>query len=204
MLLRAGALPGDAIYVSGKLGAAAEGLDLLKEGMAVSAAGALLVPSGLREGPIPLAEICLRCHMDPEPRIDLGQFLCKNDAASSCIDMSDGLVRDLTRLCRESRVGARIEETALPIHPGVLAWERVRRRPPLEQALAGGEDYELLFTSRDEKRLDTWRDSENAPLTRIGTITDARDGVRLVLREGTERELTSEGWDHFQTRRLPR
>jgi thiamine-monophosphate kinase len=200
-LLRAGARPGDAICISGRLGAAAEGLDLLKEGMAVSAAGALLVPSGLRDGPVPLAEVCIRAHMDPEPRIDLGRFLCEKKAASSCIDTSDGLVRDLTRLCRESRVGARIEETALPIHPGVLAWERVRRRPPLEQALAGGEDYELLFTSSDVKRLDAWRDSENAPVTRIGTVTEARDGIRLVLRDGVERELTTEGWDHFQTRK---
>jgi thiamine-monophosphate kinase len=204
MLTRAGARSGDAIYVSGKLGAAAEGLDLLQEGMAVSAAGALLVPSGLRDGPVPLAEICLRAHMDPEPRIDLGQFLCKNGAASSCIDTSDGLVRDLIRLCRESRVGGRIEETALPIHPAVLAWERLRRRPPLEQALSGGEDYELLFTSSDEKILETWRDSENTPLTRIGTVTEASEGVRLVLREGTERELTTGGWDHFQTWKSPR
>jgi len=200
MLMRAGAHLGDAICLSGKLGAAAEGLDLLGEGMAVSASGALLVPSGLREGPVPLAENCLRSHMDPEPRVDLGRFLCRNDVATSCIDTSDGLARDLIRLCKRSGVGARIEEAALPIHPGVLAWERVRRRPPLELALSGGEDYELLFTSSDDGKLHDWQDSR-IPLTRIGTITDARDGVRLVLRDGAERALTRGGWDHFQTRR---
>jgi thiamine-monophosphate kinase len=203
MLRRAGARPGNAIYISGKLGAAAEGLDLLKEGMAVSASGALLVPAKLRGGPVHLAEICLRSHMDPEPRVGLGRFLCEKRAASACIDTSDGLARDLIRLCRESRVGARIEETALPIHPGALAWERVMGRPPLEQALSGGEDYELLFTSSDEKKLDGWPDSENVPLTCIGTVTEPAEGIRLTLREGGERELTTGGWDHFQARKSP-
>lgn len=199
LLTRAGARPGDSIYVSGKLGASAEGLDLLEEGMAVSAAGALLVPNRLRDGPIPLAEICLRAHMDPEPRVTLGQFLCKKGAASACIDLSDGLTRDLNRLCRESGVGARIEETALPIHPGVLAWERVKHKPPLEKALAGGEDYELLFTSSDEKKIEDWSRENALPVTRIGEVTEARHGVILILREGTERVLKSGGWDHFRS-----
>ena len=107
MLKRVGARPGDAICVSGKLGAAAEGLDLLEEGMALSASGALLVPGRLREGPIPLAEMCLRAHMDPEPRVELGRFLLESGAASACIDLSDDLKRDLNRLCRQSGVGAR-------------------------------------------------------------------------------------------------
>ena len=115
-------------------------------------------------------------------------------------DLSDGLAKDLTRLCQASGVGARIEETALPIHPGVLAWERVRRRPPLEQALSGGEDYELLFTVRNQEALSKYGDveREQVPITCIGKVTEAREGIRLVLREGTERVLTGGGWDHFQ------
>lgn len=199
VLTRAGARPGDSIYVSGKLGAAAEGLDLLKEGMAVSASGALLVPASLRDGPIPLAERCLSAYRDPEPRIGLGRFLCKRGAASSSIDLSDGLARDLLRLCRTSRVGARIEETALPIHPGVLAWERVRGRPALEQAIFGGEDYELLFSSSDDEALDEWQEKQEIPITRIGTVTESSEGAKLILRDGVERILEAGGWDHFRT-----
>ena len=203
VLTRLGARPGDSIYVSGKLGAAAEGLDLLKEGMAVSGSGAILVPKHLREGPVPLAESCLRAHRDPEPRIQLGQFLCEHKLATSCIDLSAGLSRDLNRICRENAIGARITETALPIHPGVLAWERVRGRSPLEQALAGGEDYELLFTTGDEQKLRDWPDGQGVAVTRIGVVTESSQGVKLHLREGTERALDSAGWDHFQSKRAP-
>jgi thiamine-monophosphate kinase len=200
LLTRSGARPGDLLFVSGKLGASAEGLELLQEGMVMSAAGAVRVPHSLRGGPVPLAEDCLRAHMDPEPRISLGQFLSRAKAASACIDLSDGMAKDLPRLCLASGVGARIEERFLPIHPGVLAWERVRRRPPLEQALSGGEDYELLFTVRNQEALSEYGDveREQVPITCIGKVTEAREGIRLVLREGTERILTDGGWDHFQ------
>jgi thiamine-monophosphate kinase len=198
LLTRNGARPGQLIFVSGKLGAASEGLDLLQEGMAMSASGAVLVPNQLREGPVPLAESCLRAHMDPEPRIALGQFLSRADGVGACIDLSDGLVKDLGRLCLASGVGARIEERSLPIHPGVLAWERLRRRPPLELALSGGEDYELLFTVGDEEAVSEYRDREAVPITCIGKVTEAREGIKLILREGPERALDRGGWDHFQ------
>lgn len=198
VLTRSGARPGESIYVSGKLGAAAEGLDLLEEGMAVSASGAFLVPQHLRGGPVPLAEMCLRAHMDPEPRIELGRFLNEHKIAGACIDLSDGLSKDLFRICTQSGVGARIEETALPIHPGVLGWERVRRRPPLEQALEGGEDYELLFTSSDDRPFREWQGEQGEIVTRIGVVTNPGDGITLHLRDGSERSLSSAGWDHFR------
>jgi thiamine-monophosphate kinase len=84
-----------------------------------------------------------------------------------------------------------------------LAWERVRSRPPLEKALAGGEDYELLFTTRRENKLKGRPDSESVPLTRIGTVTEASEGIRLILREGSERELSEGGWDHFRAGKSP-
>jgi thiamine-monophosphate kinase len=76
-------------------------------------------------------------------------------------------------------------------------------RPPLEQAISGGEDYELLFSAGDEKKLEGWPDAANVPLTRIGTVEEASEGIRLILREGAERELTAGGWDHFQTGTSP-
>jgi thiamine-monophosphate kinase len=197
LLKRGGARPGDAIYVSGRLGASAEGLELLRAGMALSPSGALLVPADLRGGPIALAEACIRKHIDPEPRIELGQFLCARAKASACIDLSDGLVRDLHRFCRASRVGARIEESALPIHPGVLAWERVRNRPPLELALSGGEDYELLFTLAGEHPLEEWRSGNRVSLTRVGVATE-EEKIELVFPDGDLRSLVPTGWEHFR------
>ncbi len=204
LLTRSGARPGDLLFVSGKMGAASEGLELLREGLVMSAAGAVRVPNSLRGGPVPLAETCLRAQMDPEPRIALGQFLSRAKAASACIDLSDGMAKDLPRLCLASGVGARIEERFLPIHPAVLAWERIRGRPPLEQALSGGEDYELLFTVGNEDALSEYSDREQVPITCIGKATEAREGIRLVLREGTERILTDGGWDHFRGASAPR
>ncbi len=201
LLPRTGARAGDAIYVSGKLGASAAGLSLLNDGMVFSASGGLVVPSALRGGPLPLAEQCLNAHMEPEPRVELGKFLCERGIASACIDLSDGLARDLNRLCAASDVGSRINEAALPIHPGVLAWERLRKKSPLEVALSGGEDYELLFTTRKEERLEKWRAEFETPLTRIGEVTKASEGVLLVTLDGERRALEPAGWDHFRTRR---
>lgn len=198
LLERRGASAEDGIFVSGRLGASAEGLELLRRGMALSASGALMVPAELREGPLPLAERCIRAHLDPDPRVELGRFLCSCEAVSACMDISDGFGRDLVRLCAASGVGARIEEAALPIHPGVLAWENLRRKPPLEMALAGGEDYELLFTVRDPSALEPWHRDSELPLTRVGTVTPAQEGVRLILRNGQERALSGAGWDHFR------
>jgi len=200
VLKRDGARPGHALYVSGKLGASAEGLRLLEEGMAFSASGSLIVPNSLRTGSLPLAEQCLRAHMDPEPRVELGAFLCERQIATACIDLSDGLALDLNRLCGASGVGCRIEEYALPIHPGVMAWEGLRKRPPLDVALAGGEDYELLFATGKESKLEEWRATAGVAVTRIGEVTPSGDGIRMVTREGTERSLDPAGWDHF----LPR
>ena len=204
VLERRGARAGDGVYVSGKLGASAEGLRLLNEGMALAASWSLIVPSALRSGSLPLAEQCLRAHIDPEPRVALGAFLCENEIATACMDLSDGLARDLNRMCLASGVGSRIEESALPIHPGVLAWEGLRKRPPLNVALAGGEDYELLFTAGEERRLEDWRQEGRVSVTRIGEVTDSRKGVRLVTREGIERALEPAGWDHFLERNARR
>ena len=199
-LKRAGARVGDAIYVSGRLGASAEGLSLLNGGMALSASGSLIVPKALRSGSLPLAEQCLRAHLDPEPRLALGAFLCENEIATACMDLSDGLARDLNRLCRASGVGSRIEERALPIHPGVMIWEGLRNRPALDVALAGGEDYELLFAVGDESRLEDWRQKGGVSVTRIGEVTEPGRGIRLLTREGNERPMEPAGWDPFLQR----
>jgi thiamine-monophosphate kinase len=153
-LRRDGARPGDAIYVSGRLGGSALGL-ATKTGRA------------------------WQRHLRPEPRLALGHYLRKLHATAA-MDLSDGLSLDLRRLCIASKVAAEIEET--PVFPGAT----------LEQALHGGEDYELLFTVRPGTRVPSR--FENLPLTRIGTM--ARGPAGRVLLDG--RPLAPLGYDHFR------
>jgi len=195
-LRRSGAKPGNGIYLSGKIGAASTGLKLLEHGAVLAPGGGLIVPQSLRGGPIALAEACIRAHIDPEPRVALGRELNRRRLATACIDVSDGLALDLHRLCRASGVGARIEETSLPLSPGLLAWERVWKRDPTLSAVSAGEDYELLFTSGSEEKLRRFRERLDLFVTRIGeTIEEER--VELVGRDGVVHPLSPSGWDHF-------
>jgi thiamine-monophosphate kinase len=153
-LLRSGARPGDAIFVSGKLGGAALGL--------AHAGG-----RGWRR------------HVRPEPRLALGQFLRQRLGATAAMDLSDGLSLDLTRMCAASKVSASIG--APPVFPGAS----------IDQALHGGEDYELLFTLPPDTHPPA--DFEGLRLTRIGTITKRR--ATAVLLDG--KPLPPLGFDHF-------
>jgi len=121
-------------------------------------------------------------HLRPEPRLALGRFLRERLKATAAMDLSDGLSLDLTRMCIASRVTATIERP--PVFPGAT----------LEQALHGGEDYELLFTlppgSRPPARFD------GVPLTRIGEIAKRSHSPALVLLD--EKPLAPSGFDHFQ------
>ena len=197
-LRRGGARAGDAIYVSGEIGASSAGFRLLQEGVALSPTGGVMGPDALREGPLPLAEPCIRAHLDPQPRLALGRELGARDLATACIDVSDGLSIDLHRLCRASGTGARVEERALPLAPGALAWQRQLGRDPVRAALSGGEDYELLFTARDASAIEAFRDSGDIAITRIGEMTSDGDVVELVRPDGSVEPLGTSGWDHFQ------
>lgn len=139
-LLRSGARPGDAIYISGALGGSALGLATNK-GKA------------------------RRRHLMPEPRLALGRFLREKLRATSTIDLSDGLSRDLERICLASHVDAEIIEP--PRFPGASP----------EQALHGGEEYELLFTVPAAVRVP--ERFESVPLTRIGSIVRGGGVIRL-------------------------
>jgi thiamine-monophosphate kinase len=154
-LRRDGARAGDGIFVSGKLGGSAQGLE--------TGAGA-----GWKR------------HLRPQPRIELGRFLRETLHATAAMDLSDGLSLDLRRLCLASGVAADIEEP-----PRFAAATH-------EQALHGGEDYELLFTLRPGRRAPARFGS--LPLTRIGTMRRGRAGeVRLA-----GRRLAPLGYDHFR------
>jgi thiamine-monophosphate kinase len=181
-LLRSGALPGDAIYVTGNLGGAAAGLEILK-GLALSressGAARLRIPKKL--------ETALARHFYPQPRIRQGLWLSKHGVATAAIDLSDGLSTDLDHLCEESRVAAEVDSVALPISAGAT----------LTQALHGGEDYELLFTARPGASVP--RKIAGVTITRIGRMTKRSERgplVTLVAPAGRE-ALEAQGWQHF-------
>lgn len=164
-LLRSGAKTGDAIYVSGRLGGSALGLERLLGGTKW------------------VRDRAVRRHLYPEPRLALGRFLREKVRASAAMDLSDGLSMDLGRLTLASGVGAEIDAAAVPRFPGTS----------LDQALHGGEDYELLFTAPGSRRVPA--EFEGLPLTRIGTI---REGRRVtLLQEGRRRAFRPEGFQHF-------
>jgi thiamine-monophosphate kinase len=154
-LLRSGARSRDAIYVSGRLGGSALGLERGK-----SAAW--------------------KKHTRPEPRLELGRFLRERLGATAAMDLSDGLSLDLRRLCLASRVAAEI--TAPPRYRGAS----------LEQALHGGEDYELLFTVPERRRVPA--EFAGVALTRIGILRTGRPGA--VKLDG--QPLRPLGYDHLR------
>jgi thiamine-monophosphate kinase len=179
-VLRSGARPGDLICVSGKLGGAQLGLEIVLRGSSANASLKGLVWP----------------HFYPKIRLQLGHWLASHKIASAMMDLSDGLSMDLPRLCQASGVGARIFEDKIPRIeiPRHLSKHKL---DPLELALHGGEDYELLFTvpSRLVPRLH--RAPGTASLKMIGEITRNRE-ILIVARDGTASNLPSLGWDHFR------
>jgi thiamine-monophosphate kinase len=130
----------------------------------------------------PLGGSILGRHLSFTPRIALARTLAK-DGATSMIDLSDGLSRDLRHICRESHVGAIIEAHNIPVHEDAIQAGR-DGRSPLEHALHDGEDYELLFTS-----------ARISPANRIGVVTEEPDIV-LKYRDGRSEPLQPKGWEH--------
>ena len=179
-LRRSGAQAGDAIFVSGRLGAAQLGLDLVLRGMHRERRWKrLLAP-----------------HYYPAIYLDLGQWLARRGLASAAMDISDGLSIDLYRLCQSSGVGARIHAPQIPCVavPGEL---RALGMDALKLALDGGEDYALLFTVPKRWAARIPRTFRGTALTRIGEIVRGR-GVKLIAADGTSLSLEPLGWDHFR------
>ena len=185
-LTRAGARPGEVIGVSGTLGAAAAGLQLLHE----------------REGSprrrATTASALIQAHLRPEPRLALGKDLLGN-GATSAMDISDGLLGDLPKLLTASGVGARLDAATIPVASSVRAlfpddW--------LELATRGGEDYELLFTAAPGAFADIQRGAGDigATVTAIGDVTRRlADEPLMVMRgvDGVEAPVDAGAFDHF-------
>jgi thiamine-monophosphate kinase len=181
-LLRSGARPGDLIYVSGRLGEAELGFRLLRQARPVAAGKSSL----------------LRKHLYPEPRLKLGRWLAEKRVATAMMDLSDGLSGDLPRLCAASQTGARLDMARLPTAEGT-ARAGMRGLDPVQLALHGGDDYELLFTVPRSKARQIPQSFNGCQLTAIGEITRQRQ--LLVETAGRARPLAAGGWDPFRKTR---
>ena len=176
LLMRDGASPGEDIWISGVPGLSATGFELLSRDMP---------PSDDAQ------RTAIERHIRPLPRIELGYMLGTQQLASAAIDSSDGISQDLHRLCKASGVGAEIEEALIPLSPEI---DEINVAP-LEMALHGGEDYQLLFTASPKKReqIATLDD-----VTRIGTTTAGEAIVRIKRIDGTVEMVKRGGFQHFR------
>ena len=191
ILYRSGAKAGDDLYVTGTLGDSRAGLGLMQR-VRGKGQGRSLSP-GHRQF------LVLR-HLRPTARIREGQWLANSGWATSAIDLSDGLSGDLRHVCAESRVGANIELSALPISSACRRYALSVKQDPATLALAGGEDYELLFTvsARHRARFTRASAQRRFQMTRVGTITTAKEGLRMTLPDGRRRPLPIISYEHFR------
>ncbi len=183
---------GDRLYVTGTLGDANAGLRILQTHA-----------KHLHRFRPPAADTFLiRRHLQPAPRIHVGQLLTDRRLAHAAIDLSDGLSSDVRHVCEDSRVGVEIRRDDLPLSPQLRAFARRNKLDPLELALQGGEDYELLFTAPIEHHRKVLAVSKQTgvPISCIGTIKPKRFGQRLELPDGQHQPLVPKGFDHFSRR----
>ncbi len=204
ILRRLGARPGDDIYVSGTIGAAAAGLAWCRaNGLAAAAAiqpgGGASDPrnteSATADDPLRQAAVCF---LYPDPRIRLGWVLARTRAATSCVDLRDGFADAIHQLAGASGVGAIVESELLPISAGSRDWFEREGADPVRAAIAGGEDYELVFTVPGRRRRlieAVAQRIHGLALTRVGVVTRNR---AVVLRRAGREEAMPEGFAHFR------
>jgi thiamine-monophosphate kinase len=177
VLRRSAGHAGDELYVSGEIGAAAAALGALRTGGASDS-------------------LAIR-HRRPQPRVRLGTLLGRNRAANACMDLSDGLADGVRQIAEASGTGAAIDAATLPIPGAAKEWFMRAGLDPITAAVAGGDDYELLFSvpRRARGRLKTVvRQARGVPVTRIGELT--ADTTIALRRDGIPEPLPA-GFVHF-------
>ncbi len=186
-ILRRGARAGDAILVTGTLGSSAAGLTALLQGNRDTT----LLPFRVR-------------HDDPTPRTRAGQWLHASCAVTAMIDVSDGLVADLTHIAEASHVGFTLQWSQIPLEAGLVDAARILNTSVQSWALSGGEDYELLMTVAPERVAGLLADWDEARfgchLTRIGTVEASPSVCTILDASGLPIELAIRGFDHFANR----
>jgi thiamine-monophosphate kinase len=185
VLYRSGGKAGNLLYVTGFLGQSAAGLKLLEKGS--------------RNPQSRPQQAAIRVHQKPEPRCEAGLWLAQSGLVSCMMDLSDGLSVDLPRMCAASDVGAEIYAANLPVFPESSFWGC----DPVNLALHGGEDFELLFAAPNSKAgmLEKAYPKQFPQITHIGELT--RDvGVVSIIRPGRKRSrLLEQGYDHFRRKK---
>jgi len=186
---RGGAEIGDAIFLTGSVGASAAGLKLLLDGARVN------------ESEDSSMQSALRAHLSPVPRVEFGRRIGQQGLAHSMIDVSDGLAQDLAHICEESGVAAVVDSNSVPVADEVSLISK-EPRVAFEFAINGGEDFELLLTAspNNESSLFEIADDCGLKLARIGEIVPAYQDRQLHLmlrRDGEVKPLSIRGFDHF-------
>ena len=184
IVARAGAEPGDRIFVTGTLGDSAAGLDLLRSG-------------SRGRGRDAAEKKLIQKHLRPMARVEWGMLIARSKVAHAMIDISDGLSSDLAHICDDSGVGAKIFIEKLPYSRSLRTVADALGKRISNYALSGGEDYELLLTA-PRRRINKLQ-SMGIPLTEIGEITKTRK-LLLIDGQGNEKPLFPIGYDHFTHR----
>ncbi len=189
VVYRSGAKAGDIICITGDLGAAFLGLQILEREKQIYLSSPEVQPD--LEG----QDYLIGRQLKPEARKDVIEYLAKHKLKpTAMIDLSDGLSSDLMHICKTSGVGAFVEEDSIPVHHEAKMMALKFNLDPVSCALSGGEDYELLFTASpaDLDRLRVMPD-----IWLAGEIVPASEGVTLHTSGGSVHPLTAQGWKHF-------
>jgi len=187
VLCRGGARPGERIMVTGELGGAMLGLELLETGDGKSNSAMM-------------QDIPFTRFLHPVPRVREASIIARDHLATAMIDLSDSLSQDLIHLCKASHAGARIEKRLLPIDAAVLHFVSGKGTDPFRYALSGGEDYELLFTVRPEdvqQVIDRVHTETGTRVCDIGVMCPEDEGITLIDESGKESSLSPIGFEHF-------
>lgn len=186
---RSGAKAGDILCVTGDVGAAYLGLQILEREKQLFLNDENIKPN------LDGGDYLIERQLKPEARREAVHYFAKNNIVpTAMIDVSDGLSSDLMHICKASDVGAFIEEGKVPLHPKTEAKALDFQLNPITTALNGGEDYELLFTI-NEKDLDKIRYMPGVYI--IGEIVDKKDGITLHTTGNNIHPLQAQGWEHF-------
>jgi thiamine-monophosphate kinase len=193
-LFRSGARIGDFLYVTGTIGDALAGLKLLNEPPPRATRHPRTTALSTRH-----RQFLIGRHLRPTARVAEGQWLSTHRFATSAIDISDGLSGDLRHISEESHVGAALDLSALPLSPACRAYAASRKLNPVDLALTGGEDYELLFTvsPRQRSRLERTALERGFSLACIGKIHPLRFGIQALSPYGRRHRLANTSYEHF-------
>lgn len=190
LIYRDGANDNDLLVVTGDIGAAYMGLQVLEREKQVF----LVNPNSQPD--LTVYEYIIERQLKPEARTDIKQLLTDLGVKpTSMIDISDGLSSEVMHLCKQSKVGCNIFEDKLPLDPQFINTCEEFNIDATTMAINGGEDYELLFTMKME---DYDKIKGNPNLTVIGHLTEEKEGVHLITRANTKIPLKAQGWNALQ------